>query len=157
MLRPEVVTVQSLEVIDSVITVLDRYYVNNYNDVNDQKEMLVTDLTATPELRTAYLRLQDECYNESLEDFVTNKNDLKKIVEADCVLIQKQNPIFLDPSGGFFNAHYYAPSKVIFGQRISTLSANVLVIWLMTSGLAVLLAFDGLKKILDFLTRIGKR
>ena len=157
MLRPEVVTVQSLDVIDSVITVLDRYYVNNYNDVNDQKEMLVTDLTATPELRTAYLRLQDDCYNESLEDFVTNKNDLKKIVEADGVLIQKQNPIFLDPSGGFFNAHYYAPSKVIFGQRISTLSANVLVIWLMTSGLAVLLAFDGLKKTLDFLTRIGKR
>jgi hypothetical protein len=119
--------------------------------------MLVSDLTATPELRTAYLRLQDACYNESLEDFVTNKNDLKKIVEADGALIQKQNPVFLDPTGGLFNAHYYAPSKVLFGQRISTLSANVLVIWLMTTALAFLLAVDGLKKFLDFAARLGKR
>ena len=157
MLKPEIVTVESLKKIDSVLVVLDRYYVNNYNDVNDRKEMLVTELTITPELRASYLGLQDECYNESLEDFVTNKNDLKKIVEADGELIQKQNPVFLDPIGGFFNAHYYAPSKVLFGQRISTLSANVLVIWLMTAALAALLAFDGLKKFLDFTARLGKK
>jgi hypothetical protein len=88
---------------------------------------------------------------------VTNKNDLKKIVEANGVLIQKQNPVFLDPNGGFFNAHYYAPSKVLFGQRISTLSANVLVIWIMTALLALLLAYDGLKKFLDFTERFGKK
>jgi ABC-type multidrug transport system ATPase subunit len=157
MLQPEIVTLEALRNIDSVLTILDRYYVNNYNQVNDQREMLVTELTATPELRTSYLRLQDASYNESLEDFVTNKNDLKKIVEADGALIQKQNPIFLDPSGGFFNAHYYAPSKVIFGQRISTLSANVFVIWFMTAGLALLLWCDGLKKMLDFLSRLGKK
>ena len=157
MLQPEIVTVEALANIDSVLTVLDRYYVDNYNQVNDQRELLVTELTATPELRTAYLKLQDANYNESLEDFVTNKNDLKKIVEADGELIQKQNPIFLDPRGGFFNAHYYAPSKTFFGQRISTLFANVLVIWIMTAGLAALLAFDGLKKTLDFISRFGKK
>jgi hypothetical protein len=157
MLQPEIATVQALKEIDTVLTVLDRYYVDNYNEVNDRKEMLIAELTASPELRTAYLRQQDACYNESLEDFVTNKNDLKKIVESDGVLIQKQNPVFLDPTGGFFNAHYYAPSKVLFGQRISTLSANVLVIWVMTALLAILLAFDGLKKFLDFTARIGKK
>jgi hypothetical protein len=157
MLQPEIVTVEALTNIDSVLTILDRYYVDNYNQVNDQRELLVTELTATPELRTAYLKLQDANYNESLEDFVTNKNDLKKIVEADGELIQKQNPIFLDPSGGFFNAHYYAPSKTFFGQRISTLFANVLVIWIMTAGLSLLLAYDGLKKTLDFISRFGKK
>ncbi len=157
MLQPEIATVQALKEIDTVLTVLDRYYVDNYNEVNDRKEMLIAELTASPELRTAYLRQQDACYNESLEDFVTNKNDLKKIVESDGVLIQKQNPVFLDPTGGFFNAHYYAPSKVLFGQRISTLSANVLVIWVMTALLAILLALDGLKKFLDFTARIGKK
>jgi hypothetical protein len=157
MLQPEIVTVESLTNIDSVLNVLDRYYVDNYNQVNDQRELLVTELTATPELRSAYLKLQDANYNESLEDFVTNKNDLKKIVEADGELIQKQNPIFLDPRGGFINAHYYAPSKTFFGQRISTLFANVLVIWIMTAALAMLLAYDGLKKTLDFLSRFGKK
>jgi ABC-type multidrug transport system ATPase subunit len=157
MLQPEIVTPEALRKIDTVLTILDRYYVKNYNDVNDRKEMLVRELTATPEKRTAHLRLQDECYNESLEDFVTNKNDLKKIVEADGELIQKQNPVFLDPTGGFFNAHYYAPNKLLFGQRISTLSANVLVIWLMTAALAVLLAMDGLKKFLELTARLGKK
>jgi ABC-type multidrug transport system ATPase subunit len=157
LLHPEVVTVEALRSIDTALIVLDRYYINNYNDVNDRKEMLITELTATPELRTSYLRLQDDCYNESLEDFVTNKNDLKKIVEAEGHLIQKQNPVFLDPTGGFFNAHYYAPSKLIFGQRVSTLSANVLVIWLMTLSLAILLAFDALKKFLDTIARAGKK
>jgi ABC-type multidrug transport system ATPase subunit len=157
MLQPEIATVQALKEIDTVLTTLDRYYIDNYNEVNDRKEMLIAELTASPEQRTAYLRQQDACFNESLEDFVTNKNDLKKIVESDGVLIQKQNPVFLDPTGGFFNAHYYAPSKVLFGQRISTLSANVLVIWVMTALLAILLAFDGLKKFLDFTARIGKK
>jgi len=157
MLQPEIATAQALKEIDTVLTVLDRYYVDNYNEVNDRKEMLISELTSSPELRTAYLRQQDACYNESLEDFVTNKNDLKKIVEAGGVLIQKQNPVFLDPTGSFFNAHYYAPSKVLFGQRISTLSANVLVIWVMTALLALLLAYDGLKKFLDFTARVGKK
>lgn len=157
MLQPEIATAQALKEIDTVLTVLDRYYVDNYNEVNDRKEMLISELTSSPELRTAYLRQQDACYNESLEDFVTNKNDLKKIVEAGGVLIQKQNPVFLDPTGSFFNAHYYAPSKVLFGQRISTLSANVLVIWVMTALLALLLAYDGLKKFLDFTARLGKK
>ena len=157
MLQPEVVNEAALREIDTVLTVLDSYYVDNYNEVNDRKEMLIAELTATPEQRTAYLRLQDASYNESLEDFVTNKNDLKKIVESESVLIQKQNPIFLDPSGGFFNAHYYAPSKVLLGYRISTLAANVLIIWIMTALLAVLLGYDGLKKFLDFTSRVGKK
>jgi hypothetical protein len=156
-LEPGVVNQTSLLAIDSALILLDRYYVDNYNRVNDSKEMLIAELTNTPEKRAAYLHLQDEHYNENLEDFVTNKNDLKKIVESDKRLVQKQNPIFLDPEGGFFDAHYYAPSKQIFGQRISTLSGNILVIWIMNALLAVVLVFDGLKKFLDLISRLGKK
>jgi len=157
MLQPEVVNVDALREIDTVLIQLDRYYIDIYNDVNDRKEILISELTSTPEFKTSYLRLQNANFNESLEDFVTNKNDLKKIVESDGHLIQKQNPIFLEPAGGFFNAHYYAPSKNLFGQRISTLSANVLVIWLMTIAFTALLAADGIRKLLDFISRLGKK
>lgn len=156
-LQPGVVHEQALKEIDSMLVILDRYYVENYNRVNDEKEMLIAELTNTPEKRTDYLRLQDEFYNENLEDFVTNKNDLKKIVESEQRLIQKQNPIFLNPEGSFFNAHFYAPSKVFMGKRISTLSANVSVIWLMNLMLIGVLIVDGLKKSLDFIERLGKR
>jgi ABC transport system ATP-binding/permease protein len=157
MLQPEVVNVGALREIDTVLIQLDRYYIDIYNDVNDRKEILIRELTSTAELKTSYLRLQNAYFNESLEDFVTNKNDLKKIVESDGRLIQKQNPIFLEPAGGFFDAHYYAPSKNLFGQRISTLSANVLVIWLMTIAFTALLAADGIRKLLDFTSRPGKK
>jgi hypothetical protein len=154
-LQPGVVDARALQSIDSTLVMLDRYYVDNYNSTNDQKEMLIAELTATPEKRAAYLQMQDEHYNENLEEFVTNKNDLKKIVEANQELIQKQNPIYLDPEGGFFDAHYYAPSKQLLGKRISTLSGNILVIWLMSLGLTVLLVFDGLRKALDFLGKLS--
>jgi ABC-type multidrug transport system ATPase subunit len=40
MLQPEIATVQALKEIDTVLTTLDRYYIDNYNEVNDRKEML---------------------------------------------------------------------------------------------------------------------
>ena len=156
-MQPSLVNNASLQAIDSALIMLDRYYIDNYNRVNDAKEMLIAEQTNTPEKRAAYLKLQDEYYNENLEDFVTNKNDLKKIVESEQHLVQKQNPIFLDPEGGFFDAHYYAPSKQFFGHRISTLSGNIMIIWLMSVLLVVVLAFDGLKKFLDLISRIGQK
>jgi hypothetical protein len=130
---------------------LDKYYITLSNDINQKKEIKIAELTATPELRQQYLKLQDECYNESLEDFATNKSDLKKIVEDEEQLVQKHNPIFLNPEGGFFNAQFYAPSKNLFGMQITTLSANLLMIWLMTAGLGVILYYDGFKRFLDWI------
>jgi ABC transport system ATP-binding/permease protein len=93
--------------------------------------------------------MQDQHYNESLEDFSTNKNDLKKIVEFEGELVQKSNLVYLSPEGGFFDAHFYAPHKNLFGLRLTTLSANIMMIWFLTILMAILLYFDGLKKGLD--------
>jgi len=67
-------------------------------------------------------------------------------------LIQKKDLIYLDPyDKGFFEAHFYAPQKNIFGKFISTFWANISVIWLMVIVLAVALYYDLLTKILNFL------
>ena len=51
-------------------------------------------------------------------------------------LVQKNDPIYLEPvKSGFFGAQFYAPGKWIFGRRIPTLWANVMVLW----GMALLL------------------
>jgi ABC transport system ATP-binding/permease protein len=57
--------------------------------------------------------------------------------------------VYLSPEGGFFDAHFYAPNKNLFGLRITTLSANIMMIWFLTILMVVLLYFDGLKKFLD--------
>lgn len=139
-----------LTIIEENLAVLNDYYVKNYNLVNQQREKKISEMTATTEQRDEYLKLQDDYFNESLEDFVTNKNDLKKIVEYKGELVQKQNLVFIPPvEGGFFGAHFYAPSKNLFGKQITTLSANTMVIWLMTVILSVVLFFDGFRKLLE--------
>lgn len=149
---PEVITN-----VENALSELENYYIRIYNEANQQRENKILELTATPAMREQYLKLQDNCFNESLEDFVTNKNDLKKIVEYHERLVQKSNLIFLPPDGGFFDAHFYAPSKRLFGFQITTLSGNMIMIWFMTIVLTIILFFDGLKKSLDYMGKISSR
>jgi ABC-type multidrug transport system ATPase subunit len=150
MLNIKMVNDEVLNNVDVLLSDLEKYYIDNYNRVNELKEQKIALLTATPELREQYLKRLDDYFNESLEDFATNKNDLKKIVEYDEQLVQKQNPIFLEPIGGFFDAHFYAPSKRLFGKAITTISANLIVIWGMTLLLVLVLYRDGFRKMLNF-------
>ena len=88
--------------------------------------------------------------NHSLEDFVTNSNSLSFIDENETGLIQKSDPIYLDPVGNnYLGAQFYAPSKFLFGKKLDTFTANLFVIWLMTIILTVTLYFDVLRKILE--------
>ncbi|MFN0031026.1 MAG: ATP-binding cassette domain-containing protein [Flavobacteriales bacterium] len=157
LLNKSTVTDALLEQVTLSLAELDAYYIRNYNKVNQLREQQIAAMTTTPEMRSQYLKLQDDYFNESLEDFATNKNDLKKIVEYDTRLVQKSNLAFLSPQGGFFDAHFYAPNKNLYGKKISTLSANMLMIWVMTIVLAITLYFDGLKKLLDLLQRASTR
>jgi hypothetical protein len=113
----------------------------------DKKKTLLSD---TPEKRELYMKLEDDYSNESLRDFVTNSNELEKIVEYEGYLVQKNFPIYLSPvHKGFWDAQFYAPTKKLFGKQITTLSANLIVIWGMTLLLAIMLFFNGLKMIID--------
>ena len=79
-----------------------------------------------------------------------NKNDLNKSIEADGELIQRADPVFLDPPADkFIRAHFYAPRKAAFGKYFDTYWVNMLVIWFTTLTLVIALYFDLLKKLLD--------
>lgn len=92
-------------------------------------------------------------FNEALSDLVRNNNDLIKLTEQDGFLIQKINPIYNNPRNkSIISAHFYAPNKYLFGLKLSTLAANVLVIWLMTLVLVAALYFNFFRKLIK---RIG--
>lgn len=114
-------------------------------------EKVTKELQPDSAARAEYLLMKVSYTNESLENFVRNKNDLSgRIVEENGFLIQKYDLIYLDPyDKGFFDAHFYAPRKKLFGMYIDTFWANALVIWLMTFVLGVMLYFDALKKLLN--------
>lgn len=122
-----------LDELDSVLNVLTIHYRQVYRDAEQEKEARVAAMTATPELKQAYFELMDANRNESLADEVTNRREVTLITEYQGELVQKSDPIFLRPSeGGFFDAQFYAPVKLIFGRQVPTLWANVLLLWGMT-------------------------
>ncbi len=136
-LNPEKVTPDLLVEVESSLELLTQHFRNTYKVAEADKEKRIAEMTATPELRTNYFMLLDSYRNESLADVVTNKNDVNVIVVDKGELVQKSDPIYLEPvENGFFGAHFYAPAKWLVGIRIPTLWANVLVLW----GMALLLA-----------------
>lgn len=133
---------------------LDRlfeHYKNEYKRVEKEREALVSDQNKDDDLKAAYNLRFNTYKNKSLTEFVTNKNDpLTQIVEYEHELVQKSNPIYLDPHhANLFTAHFYAPRKKVFGSWMSTFWANILVLWMMSLALVISLYFDILRKILE--------
>lgn len=97
--------------------------------------------------------------NKSLEELVTNNKTFDYYTEFKRKgdMIQKRDPIYLDPTNRFIKAHFYAPRKMIAGTFISTIWVNVMVIWFTTLILYILLYFRVLKKFLDMMERITPR
>ena len=87
--------------------------------------------------------------NNTLEEFVTNNKTFDYYTEYNGDMIQKRDPIYLDPTHKFIKAHFYAPRKMIAGTFVPTLWVNVMMIWVMTILLYVLLYFRVFKKLLD--------
>jgi len=105
----------------------------------------------TPEEREQFLELKRRYANESLEEFVTNSNEVSRIVEYKGKLIQKIDPIYLDPKFPFIKAHFYAPRKMFLGKYYSTYWINVVVIWIMTILLFLVLYYRLLLRLLDYI------
>jgi len=148
-LTPETFTIETYERTKEYLTILKEHYksvVDSNRTWIDEKTKEIIDKNG----KDRYQVLVKENTNEALDQFATNKTDLTKLVEADGYLIQKSDPIYLDPyDKGFFEAHFYAPRKRLFGMYIGTFAANLIVIWGMCIILIITLYFDVLKKILD--------
>ena len=116
-LTPEALDNAVLDELDAALNTLTGHYRNTYRAAEREKEALIARMTSTPELRASYFALLDRHRNESLADHVTNKNDVNVIVEADGELVQKSDPIYLEPAdGGILGAHFYAPAKRVRPQ-----------------------------------------
>jgi hypothetical protein len=167
------------------LTSIRDYYMNQYNEASNKKDIIliseiapskgltnklkelkVNKVISPKEYRSyknliSYLKkyrfqeYKNKYNNHSLEDFVTNSNSLSFITEDETGLIQKSDPIYLDPIGKkYFGSHFYSPSKYFLDYKIDTFNANIIVIWLMTLLLTITLYFDVLRKILENSTEI---
>lgn len=151
-LTPETINDSILNYTEDYLNALSKDYTDIFRDAfkaSDAKKQEF-DLEKLQELKRKH-------HNESLEEFVTNKNEFEQIIEVDERLIQKKDPIYLDPTSKFLKAHFYAPRKMIFGSFIPTLWANVIVIWITTLILYICLYYRLLKKLLDLFENFPRR
>jgi len=106
--------------------------------------------------------LKNDYMNEALADQVRNANEFNKIIEQDGKLIQRADPVFLEPfESDMGNSHFFAPRKKIFGKYFDTFWVNLSVLWGMSLIMAITLYFDLLRKVIDglgnFFSRFSKK
>ncbi|MEQ9062755.1 MAG: ATP-binding cassette domain-containing protein [Vicingaceae bacterium] len=140
-----------LNEIKDYLQVLNKYYIKHYNNYYDKKDVIISKRNSSEEEKAAYIQLKDNYTNDALADLVTDKTGINKILEADGKLYQKSNPVYLDSKN--FRAHFFAPNKTLFGQKIHTFWANVMVLWIMSLMLAITLKFDALRKLIEGLSK----
>jgi len=126
---------------------LRKYYIDYYNFADGKRNSLIEKLQK--ENGNEFISLRNNYHNASLEEFVINKNENTKIVEFNGELVQKMDPIFMDPEYKFIKAHFYSPTKRFFSAYFDTYVINVIVLWIITLLLYVILYKRLLKRLLD--------
>ncbi len=102
-----------------------------------------------------YKFLQDAYSNDALMKLVTNRTETDKIIVTGHRIYQNDNPIYHLPKGeSFFGTHYYSPYKYLFGKKIKTYHANLIVLWIISLVTYIILYFDLLKKFIGGTQRI---
>ncbi|MEM9023350.1 MAG: ABC transporter permease, partial [Bacteroidota bacterium] len=146
--QPGTVTQGNVDAMRKYLDKVNRYYINQYNVNSGKKDSIIALHQSTPESKEAFNEQRRNFENESLTDLVTNKTEFNQIDEYDGALIQRADPIFLNPDGA--RAHFYAPNKRVFGRQYGTFGFNILVLWGMSLLLGITLYFDAFKGLFDF-------
>ena len=146
-LTPDKITPEIAASANNLVELLRKYYIDYYNYADDKRNLLIEKLQN--EEGNSYIRLRNKYHNASLEEFVINKNETTKILEFKGELIQKMDPIFMDPEFKFIKAHFYSPTKQVFGAYYDTYIINIIILWMITILLYLALYFRLLKKFLD--------
>jgi ABC-type multidrug transport system ATPase subunit len=97
--------------------------------------------------------LKKNHHNQRLAEITKNSLEVQNLYETENELIQKKDPIFMDPLSEWGRAHFYAPVKIIKGYEIDTFWFNVVMIWIGTAILYYILVFNLLKKFLSWIDR----
>jgi hypothetical protein len=86
-------------------------------------------------------------HNKALEAMLLNIDTKEFFRYTANGIMQKAAPVYKEPDFAYGRAHFLAPHKVFFGQKVNALWFNVLVIWLVVFLLYVALYFDWLRTI----------
>ncbi|CAN5270472.1 ATP-binding cassette domain-containing protein [soil metagenome] len=162
--KPENFSSDDANVMRGYLNLVNSIYMKVFNSNSDARDKKIRDLEADPDpkkteaKKAEFNRTKDDYLSESMADLVLNKNEFNKIIEQDGILIQRADPVFLEPyQSNYGNSHFFAPRKKIFGHYFETFWVNLCVLWGMSLIMAITLYFDVLRKIIDGLGNLFER
>jgi len=145
-LSPDLVDKEILDYTKEYLQALKDFYSATFKYAKNQEDQIIQSFDPDE-----YRELERRHSNSRLQEFVTNSKSFNLYTDFKGDMIQKRDPIYLDPSNKFIKAHFYAPRKMIAGNFFPTIWVNIMVIWFMTLILYILLYYRVLKKILDLM------
>ena len=139
------------------ISKLRDYYVAVSKRADQEQDKLKRSMQKNQQEKDAFIELKRNYFNQSLSDFVKNKNAIDAIIEYDNNLYQKIDPIYQEPETNFVLAHFYSPYKKAFGLEIDTYWMNLIVLWVLSMFLYIALYLNLFKKILGAFEKLSDR
>jgi len=136
---------------------VNRFYIKIYNRASDRRDKIIRSYQKSPENKEKFIQQKRDHHNDRLAEFVENSNEPVRIVEYKGRLIQKIDPIYLDPESNLIKAHFYAPQKKFIGAYYKTFWVNTIIIWLMAIFFYIILYYRGLRKLLDAFENLNQR
>lgn len=157
LLYPDKISSTVLQNIEAYFMLLKKHYINMNNLARKGKDDIITEIESDKKRSEEFLQIKREHFNERLNDFVTNNDELISIIEYNHRLYQKTDPIFQDPEHFLIKSHFYAPQKKLFGYFVDTFWVNIIVIWLFTAALYITLQFRLFAVVVLLIERVNMR
>jgi len=132
------------------LNLVNSVYIKVFNSNSEARDKSIRDRNKTDADKEAFVKLKNDYMNEAMADLVRNANEFNKIIEQEGRLIQRADPVFLEPyQSDLGNSHFFAPRKKVFGVYFDTFKFNLCVIWGMSLIMWFTLYFDLLRKLID--------
>lgn len=126
------------------LSVIQLQYTNNYNTIIDSLDAYKRAFGLKK-----YAKLREKYDNESLENLVTSRNNLKKsyVDFENHKIFRLKDPVYQSNVGvRFLDAPYFSKEKSLGSLKLDTFYANIVVIWLFSFFLYLCLYIELLKK-----------
>jgi intracellular sulfur oxidation DsrE/DsrF family protein len=120
------------------------YYHNQQKIAQKNKDNFLQNNPKHQEMRVLH-------HNEAVAMLAKQSQSEKKIILGEDYIEPIVNAVFID--GRDVSAHFFAPTKKIFNQSVSTYWFNIAVIWLMILVLYVALYLRLLAKLVSFISQ----
>lgn len=142
------------------ISTIEKIQVKRHLMARKEKDLRIAKYTASPHKASIFQQLKRDYTNEKVTSQVFDNNEKTRILEYDGHLVQQIYPIFADPDPVHFfdfRTLFFLPEKYFAGRLFDTLYFNTFIIWSMTIFLIIMLYYDVLRSIVNFMSKLDQK